>query len=120
MDAAAAGVAGLGGEEGQHGAGALGFEEFYHAVDPAGDGAEDLLAGVLAAGGDAETGGDGGQLRGQGRVVELAKIYGSDSASRFVNGVLGTLVEHENEIRQAIKNKVEETSFVAEDGGTSE
>jgi N utilization substance protein B len=52
-------------------------------------------------------------------AVELAKIYGSDSASRFVNGVLGTLVEHENEIRQAIKNKVEETSFVAEDGGTS-
>ncbi|HCB01365.1 MAG TPA: transcription antitermination factor NusB, partial [Anaerolineae bacterium] len=41
-------------------------------------------------------------------AVELAKIYGSDSASRFVNGVLGTLVEHENEIRQAIK-KVEET-----------
>lgn len=40
-------------------------------------------------------------------AVELAKIYGSDSASRFVNGVLGTLVEHENEIRQAIKNKIE-------------
>lgn len=42
-------------------------------------------------------------------AVELAKIYGSDSASRFVNGVLGTLVEHENEIQQAIKNKIVET-----------
>lgn len=51
-------------------------------------------------------------------AVELAKIYGSDSASRFVNGVLGTLVDHENEIRQAIKSK--ETSFVADTGGTNE
>lgn len=40
-------------------------------------------------------------------AVELAKIYGSDSASRFVNGVLGTLVDHEHEIHQLIKNKIE-------------
>jgi transcription antitermination protein NusB len=35
-------------------------------------------------------------------AVELAKIYGSDSAPRFVNGVLGSLADHRNEIRQAI------------------
>lgn len=39
-------------------------------------------------------------------AVELAKVYGSDSASRFVNGVLGTLVDHENEIRQMINEKI--------------
>ena len=39
-------------------------------------------------------------------AVELAKLYGSDSAHRFVNGVLGTLVEHENEIHQIIKNRI--------------
>jgi transcription antitermination protein NusB len=27
-------------------------------------------------------------------AVELAKLYGSDSAPRFVNGVLGSLAEH--------------------------
>lgn len=43
-------------------------------------------------------------------AVELAKIYGSDSTARFVNGVLGTLVEHENEIHQLIKNKIEQTA----------
>lgn len=36
-------------------------------------------------------------------AVELAKIYGSDSAPRFVNGVLGSLADRRNEIRQAIK-----------------
>jgi len=39
-------------------------------------------------------------------AVELAKLYGSDSAPRFVNGVLGTLAEHENEIHQIIKNRL--------------
>jgi len=43
-------------------------------------------------------------------AVELAKIYGSDSASRFVNGVLGTLVEHESEIYQILKNKIQQES----------
>jgi N utilization substance protein B len=33
-------------------------------------------------------------------AVELAKAYGSDSAPRFVNGVLGSLAEHKNEIAQ--------------------
>jgi transcription antitermination protein NusB len=35
-------------------------------------------------------------------AVELAKQYGSDSAPRFVNGVLGSLADHENELRQAL------------------
>lgn len=35
-------------------------------------------------------------------AVELAKVYGSDSTPRFVNGVLGSLANQENEIKQAI------------------
>ena len=34
-------------------------------------------------------------------AVELAKMYGSDSTPRFVNGVLGSLALHQNEITQA-------------------
>ena len=37
-------------------------------------------------------------------AVELAKQYGSDSAPRFVNGVLGALAEHQHEIQQAMQN----------------
>jgi N utilization substance protein B len=37
-------------------------------------------------------------------AVELAKQFGSDSAPRFVNGVLGSLAEHEHEIKQVIQN----------------
>lgn len=37
-------------------------------------------------------------------AVELAKLYGSDSAPRFVNGVLGALAEHQNEIQQTLQN----------------
>ena len=36
-------------------------------------------------------------------AVELAKLYGSDSAPRFVNGVLGSLADHQAEIQQAIQ-----------------
>ncbi|MEB2334932.1 MAG: transcription antitermination factor NusB [Anaerolineaceae bacterium] len=36
-------------------------------------------------------------------AVELAKSYGSDSAPRFVNGVLGSLSERRQEIRQALQ-----------------
>ena len=36
-------------------------------------------------------------------AVELAKQYGSDSAPRFVNGVLGALAEHQHEIQQTIQ-----------------
>jgi N utilization substance protein B len=35
-------------------------------------------------------------------AVELAKTFGSDSAPRFVNGVLGALVEHKEDIAQAV------------------
>ena len=34
-------------------------------------------------------------------AIELAKIYGSDSTPRFVNGVLGSLANRQNEIQQA-------------------
>ncbi|HEU0293426.1 MAG TPA: transcription antitermination factor NusB [Anaerolineales bacterium] len=37
-------------------------------------------------------------------AVELAKQYGSDSAPRFVNGVLGSLAEHLHEIKQIIQH----------------
>ncbi len=36
-------------------------------------------------------------------AVELAKQYGSDSAPRFINGVLGSLVEHKDEIQQRVE-----------------
>jgi len=38
-------------------------------------------------------------------AVELAKIYGSEAAARFVNGVLGTLVSKEHEIMREIATK---------------
>jgi N utilization substance protein B len=36
-------------------------------------------------------------------AVELAKTYGSDSAPRFVNGVLGALAERQQEISQSFQ-----------------
>jgi transcription antitermination protein NusB len=38
-------------------------------------------------------------------AVELAKVYGSDSSARFVNGVLGSLSTRINEIQQSLKQK---------------
>lgn len=35
-------------------------------------------------------------------AVELAKQYGSDSAPRFVNGALGGLAEHKEDIHQRV------------------
>jgi len=35
-------------------------------------------------------------------AVELAKQFGSDSAPRFVNGVLGSLADHQHEIKQVL------------------
>jgi N utilization substance protein B len=35
-------------------------------------------------------------------AIELAKIYGSDSTPRFVNGVLGSLANRQNDIKQAM------------------
>ncbi len=37
-------------------------------------------------------------------AVELAKTFGSDSAPRFINGVLGTLVEHKHTILEAVQD----------------
>ena len=34
-------------------------------------------------------------------AIELAKVYGSDSTPRFVNGVLGSLANRQNEIHQS-------------------
>jgi transcription antitermination protein NusB len=36
-------------------------------------------------------------------AVELAKHFGSDSAPRFINGVLGALADHQHEIQQTIQ-----------------
>jgi N utilization substance protein B len=35
--------------------------------------------------------------------VELAKQFGSDSAPRFINGVLGALADHQHEIERSIQ-----------------
>jgi N utilization substance protein B len=39
-------------------------------------------------------------------AVELGKLYGSDSTPRFVNGVLGSLALHYNDIVQYFKSVV--------------
>ena len=36
-------------------------------------------------------------------AVELAKQFGSDSAPRFINGVLGALADHQHDIQQTIQ-----------------
>lgn len=41
-------------------------------------------------------------------AVELAKIYGSDSAPRFVNGVLGTLAEKAVELQEDLLSRQEQ------------
>ena len=42
-------------------------------------------------------------------AVELAKVYGSDSAPRFINGVLGSLAEQIPKLRQEIEIASEPT-----------
>ena len=42
-------------------------------------------------------------------AVELAKVYGSDSAPRFINGVLGTLADQIPQLRQEILAAYEPT-----------
>jgi N utilization substance protein B len=43
-------------------------------------------------------------------AIELAKVYGSDSSPRFINGVLGSLVSHNIEIQNQFHqtNPIEE------------
>jgi len=36
-------------------------------------------------------------------AVEIAKQFGSDSTPRFINGVLGSLAEHQHEIKQSLQ-----------------
>lgn len=36
-------------------------------------------------------------------AVELAKVYGSDSAPRFINGVLGTLADQITELKHEVE-----------------
>ncbi len=38
-------------------------------------------------------------------AVELAKTFGSDSAPRFVNGVLGALVPQRDRIKSALRSE---------------
>ena len=47
-------------------------------------------------------------------AVELAKTYGSDSAPRFINGVLGTLAEQIPELRGELTAHQEELVLAAE------
>jgi transcription antitermination protein NusB len=35
-------------------------------------------------------------------AIELGKLFGSDSSPRFINGVLGSLVANQNEIKQQL------------------
>lgn len=39
-------------------------------------------------------------------AVELGKEFGSESTPRFVNGVLGSLVQHQNEIIQVLADRI--------------
>jgi N utilization substance protein B len=39
-------------------------------------------------------------------AIELAKIFGSDSTPRFINGVLGSLASKEKEIRSALQAEI--------------
>ncbi|MBI5876511.1 MAG: transcription antitermination factor NusB [Chloroflexi bacterium] len=38
-------------------------------------------------------------------AIELAKLYGGDNSARFVNGALGTLVEHFNDFAQRAQSE---------------
>ena len=46
-------------------------------------------------------------------AVELAKTYGSDSAPRFINGVLGTLAEQIDALRAELVNLEEQPITLA-------
>lgn len=42
-------------------------------------------------------------------AIELAKLYGSDSTPRFVNGVLGSLAGRQSEIKNSLRSMVTST-----------
>lgn len=43
-------------------------------------------------------------------AIELAKMFGADSTPRFVNGVLGSLANRQQEIRQMFRGPLNSTS----------
>ncbi len=45
-------------------------------------------------------------------AVELAKAFGSDSAPRFINGVLGSLAARHKEIRKMLESSIVDTQAV--------
>jgi N utilization substance protein B len=47
-------------------------------------------------------------------AVELAKQFASDTAPRFINGVLGALADHEHELQEILKNKTAEIAAKTE------
>lgn len=44
-------------------------------------------------------------------AIELAKLFGADSTPRFVNGVLGSLANRQQEIKQKFKTILAEQEF---------
>lgn len=50
-------------------------------------------------------------------AVELAKSFGSDSAPRFVNGVLGALAPRQNEIAKALQAHIKPSDSASPAGG---
>jgi transcription antitermination protein NusB len=44
-------------------------------------------------------------------AVELAKLFGSDSAPRFINGVLGSLAERQSDIRRSLEIKEDQSKL---------
>jgi N utilization substance protein B len=48
-------------------------------------------------------------------AVELAKTYGSDSAPRFINGVLGTLAEQIPDLRKELAARQKQPLIIAAD-----
>lgn len=53
-------------------------------------------------------------------AVELGKMFGSDSSGRFVNGVLGTLLNCKNEMANAYHFTLVETASPGEDTSPAE
>jgi N utilization substance protein B len=52
-------------------------------------------------------------------AVELAKEYGSDGTPRFVNGVLGSLTDHLNEVQQTLQSLIKSSQKTPLDMDTS-
>ncbi len=53
-------------------------------------------------------------------AVELAKVYGSDSTPRFVNGVLGSLANRQNEIQQSLRHTLDDKDRPSKTGSAKD